>query len=233
MYSDTLRELNTACRQHQPVALLIDLQSGQQSVYYSDTGTGQDRQGLSEAHKQWAEQALRQDRSRLIENTNESLFIKPINPPLRMFIIGAVHIAQALATMARQCQYHVTIIDPRQSFASEQRFPQSSIVRTWPDTALQALLPDRRTAIITLSHDPKLDDPALEIALRSKAFYIGSLGSRRTHAARIQRLAGKGFNEQQQARIQGPIGLDIGAQSPAEIAIAIMAEVTQAYRKGN
>jgi xanthine dehydrogenase accessory factor len=226
MYIDTLQALNTAYRQLQPVALLTDLQSGKQSLYYSDPE--QEEDGLSGEHKQLAEQVLRQDRSRLFEGEDGSLFIQPINPPLRMIIIGAVHIAQPLITVARQCHYSVSLIDPRQSFASEQRFPDTSILTSWPDVALQELAPDSRTAIITLSHDPKLDDPALEIALRSKAFYIGSLGSRRTHAARIQRLAEKGFNEEQQARIQGPIGLDIGAQSPAEIAIAIMAEVIQA-----
>jgi xanthine dehydrogenase accessory factor len=231
MYINTLQALNAAYRQHQPVVLLTDLRSGEQSVYYGDTE--QETDGLSGEHKQLAEEVLRQDRSRLFEDADKSLFIQPINPPLRMIIIGAVHIAQALVTMARLCHYRVSLIDPRQSFASEQRFPDTSILTSWPDAALRELAPDSRTAVITLSHDPKLDDPALDIALQSKAFYIGSLGSRRTHAARIQRLTEKGFSEEQQARIQGPIGLDIGAKSPAEIAIAIMAEVTQAYRKSS
>jgi len=225
MQSDTLRELNVAYRQQQSVALLTDLQSGRQSLYYADAEPHE--HDLSEQQRQLAEQVLQEDRSRLFESAGELLFIKPINPPLRMVIIGAVHIAQPLTTMARLCQYNVSLIDPRQAFATEQRFPDINIVTSWPDLALQALAPDRRTAIITLSHDPKLDDPALAFAFKTKAFYIGALGSRRTHAARIQRLAEKGFNEKQQARIQGPIGLDIGAQSPAEIAIAIMAEVTQ------
>ncbi len=225
MRSDLLRQINIACRQLKSVALLTDLQSGRQSLYYADVESRED--DLSAEHRQLAEQVLQEDRSRLFETEGESLFIMPINPALRMVIIGAVHIAQPLATMARLCQYDVTLIDPRQSFATGQRFPDINIVTSWPDPALQELAPDRRTAIITLSHDPKLDDPALTFALKTKAFYIGALGSRRTHAARIKRLAEKGFNEQQQARIRGPVGLDIGAQSPAEIAIAIMAEVTQ------
>ncbi len=231
MRYDTLQELNSACRQLQAVALLTDLQTGKQSLYYSDKDHQQDE--IPAEHSELAEQVLRQDRSRLFEIAGESLFIQPLNRPLRMIIIGAVHIAQDLVFIARQCQYSVTLIDPRQSFASEQRFPDTDIVTDWPDVAMRALAPDARTAIVTLSHDPKLDEPALEIALQSKAFYIGCLGSRSTHNARIQRLSEIGLSEEQQTRIRGPIGLDIGAQSPAEIAIAIMAEVTQAYRKRN
>ena len=229
MHYDTLQELNNACRQLQAVALMTDLQTGKQSLYYNDKDHQQDE--IPAEHSELAEQVLRQDRSRLFEIAGESLFIQPLNRPLRMIIIGAVHIAQDLVAMARQCQYSVTLIDPRQSFASEQRFPDTDIVTDWPDIAMRALAPDSRTAIVTLSHDPKLDEPALVIALQSKAFYIGCLGSRRTHNARIQRLLEKGVSEEQQARIRGPIGLDIGAQSPGEIAIAIMAEVTQAYRR--
>ncbi len=231
MHYDTLVSLNNACRELQAVALLTDLNTGKQSLYYGDKDHQPEE--IPVEHAELADTVLQQDRSRLFENTDYSLFIQPINRPLRMIIIGAVHIAQVLVLVARQCGYTVTLIDPRQVFATELRFPETDMVTDWPDVAMQTLSPDRRTAIITLSHDPKLDDPALEIALQSDAFYIGSLGSRRTHDARIQRLSEKGFSETQRARIQGPIGLDIGAQSPAEIAIAIMAEVTRTYRRGS
>jgi len=128
--------------------------------------------------------------------------------------------------MAKLSGYDVTIIDPRQAFASEARFPGVTLKHDWPDEAMAALDPDRRTAIVTLTHDPKLDDPALSVALKSAAFYIGSLGSRRTHARRLERLREAGFSEAELARIEAPIGLDIGAVSPAEIAISIMAEIT-------
>jgi xanthine dehydrogenase accessory factor len=153
-------------------------------------------------------------------------FLQPFPPPKRMIIVGAVHIAQSLVPMAKLSGYDVTIIDPRQAFASESRFPGVTLNHDWPDEAMKAHKPDRRTAIVTLTHDPKLDDPALSIALRSDAFYIGSLGSNRTHARRLDRLREAGFSEAELSRIEAPIGLDIGAVSPAEIAISIMGEVT-------
>lgn len=149
-----------------------------------------------------------------------------------MLIVGAVHIAQKLSEMAASTGYDVTVIDPRSSFASEFRFPNVKMDTRWPDEALPEHAADRRTAIVTLTHDAKLDDPALEYALNSNAFYIGALGSTRTRAKRQERLEQKGFNVDQISRIHGPVGLDIGAQSPAEIAISIMAEVTQVLRKG-
>ncbi|HEX9857951.1 MAG TPA: XdhC/CoxI family protein [Paracoccaceae bacterium] len=159
-------------------------------------------------------------------------FVAIHNPPLRMLIIGAVHIAQALVPMARACGYDPTLIDPREAFGAAARFPGEVILHDWPDEAMAALGLDARTAVVTLTHDPKLDDPAIRAALGSDAFYLGCLGSGRTHAKRLERLRGAGVTEAQIARIHAPVGLDIGAKSPAEIAVAIMAQITQTLRRG-
>jgi len=179
-----------------------------------------------------ARKALRFDKPAEIETEDGPVFLNIFNPPLRLFVIGAVHIAQKLTPMATLAGYDVTVIDPRRSFGSNFRFPDVTLDNRWPDEALQDLDPDRRSAIVTLTHDAKLDDPALEAALRSDMFYIGALGSTRTNAKRHQRLTAKGFTAQDLQRINGPVGLDIGAQSPAEIAISIMAELTNILRKG-
>lgn len=152
-------------------------------------------------------------------------FVAIHNPPLRMAIIGAVHIAQPLVTMARLAGFDPVIIDPREAFASETRFPGEALVHDWPDEAVTAFAPDHRSAVVTLSHDPKIDDPAITAALKSDCFYIGCLGSTRTHAKRVTRLQQAGITEKQIARIHAPIGLDIGAKSPSEIAVSVMAEV--------
>ena len=159
-------------------------------------------------------------------------FVAVHNPPLRMVVVGAVHIAQPLMQMARLTGYDATLVDPREAFASSERFPGERIVQDWPDEALREHGLDARTAVVTLTHDPKLDDPAIETALRSKAFYVGCLGSTRTHAKRVERLLAAGLDEAAIARIHAPVGLDIGARSPAEIAVAIMAEVTRTLRRG-
>jgi len=171
------------------------------------------------------------DRSKTVETPEGPVFLQIFNPPLRLAIVGAVHIAQALAPMASLAGYAVTIIDPRGAFATETRFPDVALVDEWPDDAMTAFAPDRRSAVVTLTHDPKLDDPALDVALRSDAFYIAALGSRRTHAGRIERLKELGHDEAAIARIHGPAGLAIGAVSPAEIAISVMAEMTKALRQ--
>lgn len=153
------------------------------------------------------------------------------NPPLRMVVVGAVHIAQPLLAMARLAGYDPVLIDPRAAFGSESRFPGETILDDWPDAALEAHGLDARTAVVTLTHDPKLDDPAIRVALASECFYLGCLGSTRTHGKRVTRLAEAGFTAAQIGRIHGPVGLDIGAKSPAEIAISIMAEITDRLRK--
>jgi xanthine dehydrogenase accessory factor len=153
------------------------------------------------------------------------------NPPLRMVIVGAVHVAQALAKLAAVTGFAVTIVDPRRAFATEERFPGVSMSTRWPDKALAELNLDRRTAVVTLTHDPKLDDPALAAALRSPAFFIGALGSKKTHAARVERLTAEGLDAATIARIRGPVGLAIGARTASEIAVSILAQVVQELRQ--
>ena len=143
-----------------------------------------------------------------------------------MILVGAVHIAQPLSRMASVAGYDVSVVDPRESFATPERFPNINLVHEWPDDGLKLLDPDRRTAVVTLTHDPKLDDPGLHVAIRSEAFYIGSLGRRKTHASRVERLKADGFSDQEIGRINGPVGLPLGAVSPSEIAVSILAEIT-------
>ena len=176
------------------------------------------------------EDRFRMDRSGF-EDDGET-FVAIHNPPLRLIIVGAVHIAQALVPMARIAGYDPLLIDPRESFGSADRFPGEAIAQDWPDEGVKAYGLDTRTALVLLTHDPKLDDPALEQALASECFYIGALGSTRTHAKRVERLQAKGFSAEQIARIHGPVGLDIGAAGPSEIAVSILAQMTQVLRKG-
>jgi xanthine dehydrogenase accessory factor len=159
-------------------------------------------------------------------------FVAVHNPPLRMAIVGAGHIAQALAPMARLAGWDVTLVDPRESFASEARFPGFPRVHDWPDEALAAHGLDARVAVVTLTHDPKLDDPAIEAALRAGVLYLGCLGSPRTHGKRVERLRANGFTDADIARVHAPVGLDIGARSPGEIAVSILAQIIEVLRKG-
>jgi xanthine dehydrogenase accessory factor len=158
-------------------------------------------------------------------------FLGVHNPPLRMAVVGAVHIAQALVPMATLAGYDVLVVDPREAFATEARFPGARLSHDWPDAALEGFGLDTRTAVVTLTHDPKLDDPAIRAALAAPVFYLGCLGSTRTHAKRVGRLTDEGFGSDAIARIHAPIGADIGAQSPAEIAVAILAEITERLRR--
>lgn len=176
-----------------------------------------------------ADARFRADRSGMEE---DGRFLVIHNPPLRMVVVGAVHIAQFLLPMARLAGYDPALVDPRGAFASAARFPGETILDDWPDEALARLAPDARTAVVTLTHDPKLDDPAIRAALASDCFYLGCLGSRKTHAQRMERLLVAGLMPEQLSRIHAPVGLDIGAATPAEIAVAIMAQATQALRRG-
>jgi xanthine dehydrogenase accessory factor len=185
---------------------------------------------LSQAVLDAVRAAHRRDKGTTIQTDDGPLFIQVFNPPLRLIVVGAVHIAQALVPMASLVGYDVTVVDPRRSFASDARFPGVNVRTDWPDEALEELKPDARTAIVTLTHDPKLDDPALDLALRSDAFYIAALGSKRTHAARLERLAALGHEQPNLSRMHGPAGLAIGAVSPAEVALSVMAEMTQVLR---
>jgi xanthine dehydrogenase accessory factor len=178
-----------------------------------------------------ADEAARRDASQRIEIDGVSWFLNVFNAPPRLYVVGAVHIAQPLSHMAAMAGFSVVVIDPRTAFATGERFPGLHLVTAWPDEALADLPLDRRTAVVTLTHDPKLDDPALVAALGAPCFFIGALGSRKTHAARCSRLKAQGFSDTEIARIRGPVGLDIGAISPAEIAVSIMAELIASLRK--
>jgi len=217
-----------ASRAGKPAAIATNLTSGLQSLIEGATVTG--NLTIDQAVTEGLEKALAEDRSTTVDTPSGEVFIEVFNPPLRCFIIGAVHIAQPLARMAAELGYRVTVVDPRTAFATDARFPEIELSTEWPDEALQRLKPDKRSAIITLTHDPKLDDPALAEALKSQAFYIGALGSRKTHANRLRRLTELGFKEGDFARIHGPVGLNIGAISPAEIAVAILGQVTSTLR---
>ena len=172
---------------------------------------------------------FRMDRSGVEEDGKT--FVAIHNPPLRLVVVGAVHIAQALVPMARIAGFDPVVVDPREAFGSAARFPDARVINDWPDAALEAVGVDTRTALVLLTHDPKLDDPALHIGLRSGAFYIGALGSKRTHASRVERLSAAGFDPHTIARIHGPVGLDIGAAGPAEIAVSVLAQMIETLRK--
>lgn len=215
-----------------PEAMLADLvaaRAARQPVAAELRPEGWSRRLLRPGQDAAADARFRSDRSGMEE---DGRFLCIHNPPLRLAVIGAVHIAQALLPMARLAGYDPVLIDPRGAFASASRFPGETLVEDWPDEALAALAPDARTAIVTLTHDPKLDDPAIRVALRSGCFYLGCLGSKKTHARRVERLQAAGFTEAEMARIHAPVGLDIGARTPAEIAVSVLAQITQVLRTG-
>jgi xanthine dehydrogenase accessory factor len=222
MKPEILAALQAARAEHRAAAVVTDLVHGAQALVIGDEVTGD--LAVDDLILLAVQEAVRHDRSRAI--ADGTLFVQAFVPPLRLAIIGAVHIAQALAPIAALTGYDVTVIDPRRAFASEERFPGVAISNEWPDDGLSALKPDMRTAIVALTHDPKLDDPGLDVALRSPAFYIAALGSRKTHAGRLERLAARGLGPEVLARIHGPAGLALGAISPAEIAISVMAQMT-------
>jgi xanthine dehydrogenase accessory factor len=214
-----LREAQSAKR---AVALLTRLSDGEQRLWPDDSVPGP----LAEA----AGAALRGDETGTVALDGERWFVHPHNPPVRLIVVGAVHVAQALVPMAVTLGLAVTVVDPRRAFATPERFPGVSLSFDWPDEAMAALAPDGRTAVVTLTHDPKLDDPALDVALRSPCFYIGALGSRRTHAKRVARLQELGHGDGAISRIHAPIGLDIAAVTAPEIALSVLAEVVAARR---
>lgn len=230
MKKATLDALLTARRAKRPVLLLTELDGGAQRLLTREAIDEELAGELRDA----AREALMQDRASVFEGESRT-FLQPHNPPLRMVIVGAVHIAQALARLAPVLGFEVVLVDPRGAWIEKGRFPELDDAQRrddWPDEALEALALDHRTAVVTLTHDPKLDDPALQVALRSDAFYIGSLGSNKTHASRLRRLRNAGLEDTALARIAGPVGLPIGAKMPEEIALSILAEAVQARRKG-
>jgi xanthine dehydrogenase accessory factor len=220
---ETYTLLEHARRDKRAAVLATDILSGESRVIFPGEMT-------DGALAELAVKAARRDESATVEADGKSWFLTVFNSPLDLAIIGAVHIAQPLARMATLADYAVRIIDPRTAFATSERFPNVTLSHDWPDEALKAKPLGPRSAIVALTHDPKLDDPALSEALRSPAFYIGALGSKQTHARRLERLKANGFSDAELARIHGPIGLNIGARSPAEIAVAILGEMTQVLR---
>ncbi len=223
MTPETLHALADARAAKRPVALATRLPGGEQLLLPDPAASA----ALNDA----AAQVIAQDASRTVQVDDAAWFLHAFNPPLRLVIVGAVHIAQALVPLAVQLGYGVVVADPRRAFASDERFPGVSVSTDWPDEAMDALRPDSRTAVVTLTHDPKLDDPALDRALRSNAFYVGALGSRKTHAARLARLRELGHDDAALARIRGPVGLDIAAVTAPEIALSVLAQIV-AVRRG-
>lgn len=226
MKSQILSALIEAKKAKVPVALLTVLGNGRQWVV--EAATLPEAGGIDPDAIARSRTLLAEDRSERFESASGPILIQVFNPPFRLILVGAVHIAQPLAQLAGLAGYDVLVIDPRAAFAEAEPFAGLSVDRRWPDEALAKMKGDPRTALVTLTHDPKLDDPALDWALRTPAFYIGALGSRKTHESRLQRLAGRGFSAADGARIHGPVGLSIGAVAPAEIAISIMAQIIQA-----
>ncbi len=222
MKRELLESLLAARRERKAVATVTHLASGQQRLVRKE-------QLASDPLGAVLEEGFRFDQSGMHGDD----FVNIYNPPLRLIIVGAVHIAQGVIPMALQAGYDITVVDPRGAFATGARFPDVALHAEWPDEILPNLKLDARTAMLALTHDPKIDDPALGLALKSDIFYIGALGSKKTQASRQERLKAVGFTEAELARIHGPIGLAIGAKGAAEIAISIMAEMTRTLRLGH
>ncbi|MEA2975677.1 MAG: xanthine dehydrogenase accessory factor [Alphaproteobacteria bacterium] len=223
MRLDILATLNAERAARRAVILVTDMASGAQRLVKAADISGDALKDVLEKH-------LRSGKSGMEETGEGRVFLTVHVPPPRLVVTGAVHISQALAPMARLLGYDVTIVDPRTAFATVERFPEVKVIAEWPDVALPPLGIDRYTAFVALTHDPKIDDPALLHALARDCFYIGALGSKKTHARRVERLKQQGMTDADIARIHSPIGLAIGAVSPAEIAVAIMGEITARLR---
>jgi xanthine dehydrogenase accessory factor len=224
MQLSLLSDLNAERAARRSSVLITDVASGDQRLI-------REVEIESDPLAQQLQESLRQGKSGLVERDGRQFFLTVQTPPVRVVSIGAVHISQALPPMAKGLDLDLMVIDPRTAFATPERFPDVPVRAEWPDAVLPAIGIDQYTAVIALTHDPKIDDPALAAALRSPCFYIGALGSRKTHERRVQRLTTSGFTEADLARIHAPIGLDIGAVSPAEIAVSILAEIIATLRK--
>ncbi|MFT4097572.1 MAG: XdhC family protein [Rhodoblastus sp.] len=224
MKLEILQALNEERRARRAAVLVTDLADGaQRLVKAADIPADQ----LSDA----LDRQLRMGKSASVDIDGKTYFFTVQAPPARLVVIGAVHVSQSLAEMARLVDFDVTIVDPRTAFASEERFPNVRVIAEWPDKALPEIGLDAYTGIVALTHDPKIDDPALKLALSANCFYIGALGSKKTHARRVERLTAAGFSTAQIDRIHAPVGLDIGAVSPAEIAVSVLAEIVLSLRK--
>jgi len=218
-----LSALNGERAARRAVIVVTDIETGSQRLVKGAEIAGDPLREVLEKH-------LRTGKSGMAESPQRRVFLTVYVPPPRLVITGAVHISQALAPMAKLTGYDVTIVDPRTAFASRERFPDVKLIADWPDAALPPLAIDHYTAFVALTHDPKIDDPALTHALERDCFYIGALGSKKTHARRVERLKAQGIGDAKIARIHSPIGLAIGAVSPAEIAVAIIGEITARLR---
>ncbi len=225
MKRDLLARLRREVAAKRPVVVATALATGEERLVHPFDPEASDPL-LAEARR-----AAERDQSGAVEAEGGDVFLRVYNPPVRVFIVGAVHVAQALAPMAQLAGYDVLVIDPRRSFATEERFRGIPLSRDWPDEAMARLGLDRRAAVVTMTHDPKIDDPALAAALRSQAFYVGALGSKKTQAARRERLRQAGIGDADLARIHGPVGLSIGAVSPGEIACSILSELVGCLRR--
>ncbi len=224
MRLDVLASLNAERAARRAAVLVTEIETGEQRLVRETDVTG-------DALAEPVADRLRLGKSGLVESQGRQYFLTVQAPPVKAIVVGAVHISQALAPMARVLDLDVTIVDPRTAFATPERFPGVPVLAEWPEEVLPRLSLDRYTALVALTHDPKIDDPALTAALHADCFYIGALGSKKTHGRRVERLTAAGFTEAQIARIHAPIGLDIGAVSPAEIAVSILGEIVAALRR--
>lgn len=230
MTGGLLRELVAAQATGRDVVLATRLPDGAQELVGAESSSSRLVPPGDVSTARAIADALKTGVPRIVETRAGDIFLRPYIRPPRLIIVGAVHIAQALVPMAAIAGFRVTVLDPREGFATAERFPGAELVKEWPDEVMDMLAPDRRTGVVALTHDPKIDDPALTSALASDAFYIGALGSRKTQEARRQRLGAQGFSEESLERIHGPVGLPIGARTPEEIAVAVLAQVVGALR---
>jgi xanthine dehydrogenase accessory factor len=235
MKRETLHRLLADRAARRTVVVATTLATGEQRLLHpfepAEDGDPDPDDPEAPALRTAAHAAAMSDQSAICELAGGEVFLRVHNPPLRLVVVGAVHIAQALCPMAAVAGFAVTVVDPRTAFATAERFPGVALSTDWPDRALEALALDHRSAVVTLTHDPKLDEPALAAALGSRAFYVGALGSTRTQAARLGRMRASGFDDATLARIHGPVGLDIGARSAAEIAVSILGQIVLRLRR--
>ena len=227
MKRDVLARIRRDLAEKRAAVLATRLSSGEETLLHPFD----EEKGADPALRDAARRAALEDRSQVVEASGGEVFLQVFNPPVRVIVVGAVHVAQALAPMVRQAGFDVLVVDPRRAFATADRFPGVALSSEWPDEAMARVGVDRRTAVVTMTHDPKIDDPALAVALRSESFYVGALGSKKTQAARRERLRGMGIPDAALSRIHGPVGLSLGAVSPGEIAVSILAELVGCLRR--
>ena len=226
MDNSTLKEIIQLSKKKKPFCTVSKIDDSKVEIIISDKNDKSDIQ-------KFVQDALSNDQLIIVDYKNNQFIINPYNPPLSLIIVGAVHITQYLSKMAKLLDFDVTIVDPREAFASVERFPDDKIINSWPEDCFKDIKIDSRTAIVTLTHEPNLDDPAITQALNSSCFYIGALGSKKTHNNRVQRLKEFGFSEDQIKKVNGPIGLPINAAKPNEIAISILSEIIAKLRHRN